>query len=107
MKKPVWPWNTSANVRYLYYFRINLCQDPDRTVNTQSGNSLATKNNLIKIKPEQDQRRVRQHVVKEPEILKRPGERRLLRPVWVATLSFEIKVEVEIEVERKLTTDQI
>lgn len=105
MKKPVWPWNTSANVRYLYYFRINLYQDPDRTVNTQSGNSLATKNNLIKIKPEQDQRRVRQHVVKEPEILKRPGERRLLRPVWVATLSFEIKVEVEAE--RKQTTDQI
>ena len=105
MKKPVWPWNTSANVRYLYYFRINLYQDPDRTVNTQSGNSLATKNNLIKIKPEQDQRRVRQHVVKEPEILKRPGERRLLRPVWVATLSFEIKVEVEAE--RKQTKDQI
>lgn len=105
MKKPVWPWNTSANVRYLYYFRINLYQDPDRTVNTQSGNSLATKNNLIKIKPEQDQRRVRQHVVKEPEILKRPGERRLLRPVWVTTLSFEIKVEVEAE--RKQTKDQI
>ena len=107
MKKPVWPWNTSANVRDLYYFRINLCQDPDGTVNTQSGNSLATKNNLIKIKPEQDERRGRQHVVKEPEILKRPGERRLLRPVWVATLSFEIKVEVEVEAERKQTTDQI
>lgn len=105
MKKPVWPWNTSANVRYLYYFRINLCQDPDRTVNTQSGNSLATKNNLIKIKPEQDERRGRQRVVKEPEILKRPADRRLLRPVWVATLGFEIKVEAEAE--RKLTTDQI
>ncbi len=105
MKKPVWPWNTSANVRYLYYFRINLCQDPDRTVNTQSGNSLATKNNLIKIKPEPDERRGRQRAVKEPEILKRPGDRRLLRPVWVATLSFEIKVEAEAE--RKLTTDQI
>lgn len=47
----------------------------------------------------------RQRVVKEPEILKRPCERRLLRPVWVATLGFEIKAEVEAE--RKQTTDQI
>jgi len=45
--------------------------------------------------------------VKEPEILKRPCERRLLRPVWVATLGFEIKAEAEIEAERKQTTDQI
>ncbi|KQN68278.1 hypothetical protein ASE99_02665 [Serratia sp. Leaf51] len=74
-------------------------------MNTQSGNSLATKNNLIKIKPEPDERRGRQRVVKEPEILKRPCERRLLRPVWVATLGFEIKAEVEAE--RKQTTDQI
>ncbi len=44
-----------------------------------------------------------QRAVKEPEILKRPGERRLLRPVWVATLGFEIKAEAE----RKRTTDQI
>ena len=30
---------------------------------------------------------------KEPEILKRRGDRRLLRPVWVATQGFEFEVK--------------
>jgi len=37
--------------------------------------------------------------LKEPEILKRRGDRRLLRPVWVATQGLEVEVEVEVEVK--------
>ncbi|WP_232829915.1 hypothetical protein, partial [Rahnella sp. AN3-3W3] len=37
----------------------------------------------------------RQRAVKEPEILKRRGDRRLLRPVWVATHGVGVDLEVK------------
>ncbi|MGP6469144.1 hypothetical protein [Rahnella aceris] len=43
-----------------------------------------------------------ERAVKEPEILKRRGDRRLLRPVWVATQGLDLEVEVEVKVKVKV-----